>query len=282
MFKRILVPVDGSMDGWIAADQAVEIAREEGGQIAGLFVADVRVLEAPYWTSFSSDGNTIDMNYAASAEYREIEKNLQKQGQLALDNLKNRCIAAGVPCQNEFVEGIVAREILVRAENADLVVMGRRGHGAKWAGPLLGSTFEAVVRHAPKPVLATQNEARVIRRILIAFDGSDRSRDALRVAAHWSAEAKREVVLLTVDDGRPGRAEANKEGAAYFGKSGIPVKQLFVPGHVAEVILRVAERELCDLIALGAYGHSRFLQVFFGSTVDDVLHGAKTPVLITR
>ncbi len=282
MFKQILVPVDGSMDGWIAADQAIEIAREEGGQILGLFVADVRLLEAPYWTSFSSDGDTIDMNYAASAEYRQIEKNLQKQGQLALDNLENRCIAAGISCQNEFVEGIVTREILAHAQNADLVVMGRRGHGAKWAGPLLGSTFEAVARHAPKPVLATQSEARVIRRILVAYDSSERSRDALKVAARWGTATQREIILLTVDDGRAGREEASKEGATYFKQSGVPVKQIFVPGHVAKAILHVADVEACDLIMLGAYGHSRFVQAFFGSTVDDVLHGAKTPVLITR
>jgi nucleotide-binding universal stress UspA family protein len=42
--------------------------------------------------------------------------------------------------------------ILKRAKDADLIVMGERGEGAKWAGPLLGSTFSSSWGHTVIPV----------------------------------------------------------------------------------------------------------------------------------
>jgi len=46
--------------------------------------------------------------------------------------------------------------------------------------------------------------------------------------------------------------------------------------------LEVAQEEACDLIALGAYGHRRFLEVFFGGTVEEVVRHAPQAVLIAR
>lgn len=280
MFETILVPVDGSADSWIAADQAIEIAKEENAKIAGLFVVDTRVAEVPY--AVPTDPDLPGVDYMMIEGFQDIEKDLRERGQQVLEDLKNKCLKAGVPCQSELVEGIVEKEIIEWAKDSDLVVMGKRGLGAKWAGLLLGSTLEAVVRHSPKPVLATHHSPRAMRRILIAFDGSERAWDALRIVAHWGAEQKRDVVLLTVDDGREERTEIHEKAADYLTGLGIGFKDLLLTGHVAEVILRTAEEEKCDLIALGAYGHSKFIEILFGSTVDDVLHGAQTPVLITR
>ena len=280
MFDTILVPVDGSADSWIAAAQAIEIAKEEKAKILGLFVVDARVAAAPYVAP--TDPDLLDGDYILIEGFQEIEKSFRERGQQVLEGLKNRCLKEGVPCETVLTEGIVEKEIVEQAEGSDLVVMGKRGLGAKWAGFLLGSTLEAVVRRSPKPVLATHHSPRVIQHTLVAFDGSDRAWDALKIIAHWSAERKREVVLLTVDDGKPGRKEAHEKAADYLAKLGIAFKNSMPEGHAAEVILRTADGEKCDLIALGAYGRSRFVEILFGSTVDDVLHGAQVPVLITR
>jgi nucleotide-binding universal stress UspA family protein len=42
MFNQILVPVDGSDHSWNALEQAIEVAKEEGSTIHGLFVTDAR------------------------------------------------------------------------------------------------------------------------------------------------------------------------------------------------------------------------------------------------
>jgi nucleotide-binding universal stress UspA family protein len=62
--------------------------------------------------------------------------------------------AAGIEAEPEALEGPAGDALLRVAETrgADLVVIGRRGHGLV-AGLLLGSTSEHVVRRAKVPVL---------------------------------------------------------------------------------------------------------------------------------
>jgi nucleotide-binding universal stress UspA family protein len=68
--------------------------------------------------------------------------------------LVSRFQGDGIEASAEVVDG-QAGEVLVRAaaaQNADLIVVGRRGHGLA-ASLLLGSTSEYVVRRATTPVL---------------------------------------------------------------------------------------------------------------------------------
>jgi nucleotide-binding universal stress UspA family protein len=49
-------------------------------------------------------------------------------------------------------QGSASQALLKAAEDADLLVVGRRGHGG-FIGLLIGSTAEQVAHHAPCPVV---------------------------------------------------------------------------------------------------------------------------------
>jgi nucleotide-binding universal stress UspA family protein len=282
VFQHILVPADGSDDSWVALEQAIQIAGQEKGVIHGLFVADARLVEAPYMTSMYAYDYLPAYDPTAMEAALEASKRLEERGEQILVKVTEQCQQAGILVQTEQAEGNVSEIILDRAQQADLIVMGRHGEGAPWAGPLLGSTFEAVVRHAPVPVLASQAKVQPTTRLLVAFDGSERAQDGLGIAARWATEREMPIVLLTVDDGHPGREQAYEEAQDLLRKQRLAVTPLFRSGHPAEQILRAARVEDCDLIVMGAYGHSRFLEIFFGSTVDEVMRGATCPLLICR
>jgi nucleotide-binding universal stress UspA family protein len=280
MFKHILVPVDGSEDAWVALAQAIEIAQEEESTIQALFVADSRIIEAPYWTAAPPDeplpaGDESKVELALT-----IGEMIAGYGEKALTEAARRCQEAQVPCETKSEVGVVVNVILEEASHADLLVLGRHGQGAIYAGPHLGSVFEAVVRHAPCPVLATQAEITPILKILVAYDGSDRAKDALHIGARLAQSQNRDMILLVVQDGRPERVNAFAEAKDWLEEHNIPAKTLFEDGEPAETILRVAREENASLIVMGSYGHSRFLEIFFGSTVDEVVHQAITPVMI--
>lgn len=283
MFNKILVPVDGSDYSWKALEQAIEVAKEEGSTIHGLFVTDARLMEAPFLAAIPSDDPIPSSDSSLVQLTLEMSRRVNERGDKILARFAGHCQKSNVHATVERVEGVTSQVILERAKEVELVVMGRRGEGAPWAGPLLGSTFEAVVRHISVPVLAARSKTFSINRILIAFDGSDRAEDALKIAIHLAGEKKnRSIVFLTVDEGYAWLKQAYEKGESQFNEQSVKAKSLFVKGHAAEEIVRISQAENCDLIVIGGYGRRRFIEMLFGSTVDDVMRGAGCPVLICR
>ena len=58
--------------------------------------------------------------------------------------------------------------------------------------------------------------------------------------------------------------------------------QLVVEGRPDQVILTKAEELACDLIVVGAYGHSRIREMILGSTTQNLVARAHCPVLLVR
>lgn len=271
MFETILVPIDGSAMSWQALGQAIEVAKREGdgGVLHGLYVIDSALVTTPY-----------EFMLAEAFAAREY---LENRGRELLAEFAQRVTAAGLREETEIAEGDVGRTICERAKLADLVVLGREGIGATADRLLFGSVFEAVVRHSPRPVLVSVGAARPVRRALLAYDGSARAKDALEVVAAAARERGAGVTVLSVTE--PGRVgpETLAAATAYLREHRIEPALLMLPEeHPAAAILRTAEQRDVDLIALGGYGHGRFLEVLFGHTVDEVLRGATRPLLICR
>lgn len=143
MYKRILVPVDGSETSNKALVAALQMARESGGRVRLVHALD----ELAYLTGYEYSGDVVKMAH----DY--ANKVLQD----ALEVAK----ASGVPADTALAEGagrrmgdVVAAE--ARNWQADLLVVGTHGRrGISRA--LLGSGAEQVIRLAPVPVLVVRD-----------------------------------------------------------------------------------------------------------------------------
>lgn len=75
----------------------------------------------------------------------------------ALSNAIAAAAGAGsISCTRSVTEGHPAYELVKASVDADLVVMGSRGHGG-FAGMLLGSVSEYVIAHADCPVVVIRH-----------------------------------------------------------------------------------------------------------------------------
>ncbi len=138
MISRILVAVDGSDGSRKAAGFAVELARSANARLLLL-----TVLQQPWVLPLAP----LDSVVIGPKEDQERVVAAKKQ----LDEF-----AAALPAEQaeKHVEvGEPADVIVEQAEklNADMIVMGARGHSAvaRW---LLGSVSDRVVQHARTPV----------------------------------------------------------------------------------------------------------------------------------
>ena len=146
MFKKILVPTDGSEIAASAIQVAVDLAKTQGAQVVGLYVID------PY--PYSAMGE------AASLGFETYQAHAKEAALKALHAIETACSLAGVPCTCETSERSVVYEGIIEAAKegaCDLIVMsshGRRGMKAV----LLGSVAQQVLTHVNLPVLIVKGQ----------------------------------------------------------------------------------------------------------------------------
>lgn len=141
MFKKLLVPTDGSEIAQKAASTAVQLAKSQGADVVGVYVID----PFPY----------IGIGDASAAGLQAYLSEAKRVAGQALDALGNACAAAGVPFVGDTIERNVVYEGVLetaQAEGCDLIVMASHGRqGVK--ALILGSVAQKVLTHASIPVL---------------------------------------------------------------------------------------------------------------------------------
>ncbi|MEM3673592.1 MAG: universal stress protein [Candidatus Bathyarchaeia archaeon] len=152
MFKKILVPLDGSEHSLRALNVAVQIAKKFGSKITLLHVYSVTVRPAmiPEPTPMLSLGIPV----MTPAEVSSLIEATRKAGNKILAEGEERAKAEGVEVETRLEEGHAVQEIIrVSKEGGyDLIVMGAQGI-SKLREILLGSVSNAVTHHATCPVL---------------------------------------------------------------------------------------------------------------------------------
>lgn len=148
MYKRILVPVDGSPTSALGLSEAVRLASD---QHAALRI--VHVLNE--WLTISPDASGANLEEAAEA--------LRVGGEAILDQADKVARGAGIEAQTVLVEEMgdpAGLQIIRQAIEwpADLIVCGTHGrHGVRRL--LVGSDAEYIVRHSPVPVLLLRSRS---------------------------------------------------------------------------------------------------------------------------
>lgn len=142
MYKRILLPTDGSAASLRAISAGVDFARDLGAEVVGMtvtkpfriFSTDVAMLQ-----------NSADQ-YAAK---------VAAQARQLLQPVEAAARVAGISCRLEQLESEHPwQAIIASAERqaCDLIVMASHGHRGL-AGLLLGSETQKVLVHSTIPVL---------------------------------------------------------------------------------------------------------------------------------
>ena len=144
MYKRILVPTDGSEITDKAVKSAIAMAKLTGAEVFALAVKE------PFPYSAISEMQPVPPQEFLDAQERVAAARVKAVADAAAE--------AGVRCQAHSVEGLHPWEAILdhgKAQGCDLVVMashGRKGMSAL----LLGSETQKVLTHSTVPVLVVR------------------------------------------------------------------------------------------------------------------------------
>jgi nucleotide-binding universal stress UspA family protein len=317
MFKRILVPLDGSPRAETAIPVAARLARASGGTILLAQVASIPLLYDSYGVA-SSIADMVNTEVQSAEDYLKVMK--ESEG------------LAGMPVETSVLVGAPAQTLLSVATmyKADLIVMTSQGKtGVKrW---ILGSVAQKIARHSTIPVLVLRENGMMTAgrgrdttpvRALVTLDGSALARTALKPAVQLVAGLSspvpgtlhllRVVKPLSYDEKKvnTGYIEHMQEQGLHkariymqsvvehlregvFGKLNLTITWSVASGDdVADTIIKVAEfgdqtmsgsiPACCDLIVMATHGRTGLQHWVLGSITERVLSATRLPLLIVR
>lgn len=187
------------------------------------------------------------------------------------------------PLRRVVLEGDPAAVLLARAEHAELLVLGRRGH--RPAGPHLGSVVDGCTRRAPCPVAVVPLSDRAgTARVVVGVDGSPGSRVALDWAGREARrrQARLEVVLAVVpsharDTGRAQHALNTLVDEVLSEQAGNVIRRVCID-HAVPALLDAAAR--ADVVVVGSRGLGAVRSLVLGSVSNAVVRSAPCTTVV--
>lgn len=136
-------------------------------------------------------------------------------------------------------------------------------------------------KHIMVPVENSPTDAHILEHVkhLARFCGA--SIVLIHVADGWAARNIRQLDLRESEEMREDRGYLERM-AGDLEREGLKVDALLAVGDPAREITSAAERERCDLIAMGTHGHKFIADVVYGSVANAVRHATTIPVLLLR
>ena len=181
----------------------------------------------------------------------------------------------------------LGRHVAQRARFADLVILPKPygdGHGAE-----LEPTIEAALFEGQTPVLVVPDGATPLaqaRKVSVAWNESAEALVAIRAALPIlkAADLVRVVVVDPPTHG-PNRSDPGGMLSQFLSRHGVKVEidvlSKTLP-RVSDIIMRHAKDTDCDMVVMGAYGHSRFREAILGGATRNMLEQAEIPVFMAH
>lgn len=283
--NRIIALIDGSGYAQSVCDHAGWVASHSDSTLMLLHVLGRRDASADSGDLSGSIG--LGARSALLEELAELDgqkaRLVNKRGRAILDDAKVR--AANMGAENITVmlrHGQLVATMEELEDDADLIIIGKRGEASHLNMEHLGSNLERVVRSTKKPVLVASREFKPIKKILIAFDGGSSAIKAVEHIVRSDMYAGLECHLVQVGSETTANCKPLWGAVAALREAGFTADSRVIAGQPDTVISECVVSEGFDLLVMGAYGHSRIRNLIIGSTTTQMIGACKVPIMLFR
>jgi len=251
LFADILVPLSGYAESWDALEQAILIAHRENAKLHGLHIVETN-------------------NDAESAAAMQVRAHFDQT-----------CREASVEGSLAIDVGDVTNRICERAVLTDLIVT-KLTNPPSTGISALQSAYRSIIQRSSRPLLTVPQQATQFRRALLAYDGTDRSKDALFVATYFAEVWKTELIVFTAADGTKVKADVQDYVRRYLDIHEVDAEYILSRQGAMDDLKKTVEEKNVDLVLMGSHGGNVLQQVLAGSAMDYMLRESNIPIFICR
>jgi nucleotide-binding universal stress UspA family protein len=202
-----------------------------------------------------------------------------KEGKELLVSLKKRAL---ITCSNEItliqMHGDVLENILVFQKEIAVLIIGIKTQ----ENHKIGDNVKDIIREINKPILLVNNEFITPKKLLIAYNGSEKAKKFLKESSIKPIFKNIHRDIVNVNDDKTASEKLLNEVKEFYIKQEIPVEISALSGDAkTEILIHLSQND-CDILAIGAFGHSRIKEFIFGSITSDILAQCKKPILLFK
>lgn len=272
--RSILAAFSGDPASCSALHLALRLQRRHGAHVTGVVWHGPVPLESRHRAFLSRDVATMLTGREDEAAQRIRE------------DFGMRVAEAGDPAEASFIDlhEMETFSLPLRARAYDLVVMTR--HAAEVGREHAEVRPDVVALRSGRPVITVPDAfaGEVPSHVVLAWDGKRAATRALGDLLHVLGGADR-VTLLTVAKAPEPKPEAGDDVVGYLRRHGLEVEWLHRdPGRqrITRTLLDVCAEVGADMLAMGAYEHSKFTEDLLGGVTRDILMDARLPVMMSH
>jgi len=206
-----------------------------------------------------------------------------EHGKLVLENAKAFALKAGAR-QIELLQrhGDLVETLADLEEETRLIVIGRLGINHAMDARTIGSHIERVARTSHKPILISVDEFKAPKNFMIAYDGREAADNAIARIAQSSLLLGLPCHLVMAGEDTKERRAKLEEAQNILEEEGFEVTSVIQPGKIYPVLTQYRKDHNIELMAMGAYAHSKVRQFFVGSNTTKMIIESDIPLLILR
>ena len=244
--RRILIAIDASPASLAALDLAVDLAIRYQAELVGIYVEDINLLRSadiPFTEevgTFSGATRQIDSSH--------IERELRAQGRRVEQLLSSIAKRSNLRWTFRSTRGLIPSELLAAATGSDLIILGKSG----WSGRKnIGSTAREVAVQFPIKSLILMHKIRPSTPVMVLYDGSTASKNALETARKIIHPDSSMTVLINAKS-REAAGQMQEEVQASFQGDEKEIKFRWSADIQGDRISQLALISDCDVVVLPA------------------------------
>jgi nucleotide-binding universal stress UspA family protein len=269
--RKILIALDASPASQAALELAADLAVRHQAELIGIFVEDINLLRSAD-ISFTQEVGEFTA-IPRHVDSRQVENELKAHSRRIEEMLSSIATRANVHWSFRSVRGLIPGELMAAAEGTDLIILGKKG----WSeGVQIGSTAKKLAALSPVQSLILEHKVRPDTPVLVIYDGSEGSQNALRTASRICSPGSTLTILVPAED-QESAQEIYAGLGAWIDEQEFQIQFRWVDDLKGKRISNMALISGCDIVILPAQSKH-----FHPKAIISMVKNADCAVLLVR